>query len=157
MLEVDVAGGCVVELSGAGELHDVDELHGVGLITCVGQAIVQGDEGPVSEVAPGVQFHGVVVRHEEKQEMEEGEVEQEVEGEKEENNTQGRRHLCMDGMEVKRQMRSALSQSEDVNTSDDATTDCVQCAQCCSVSSSACVASFTQLSTMRSPMLEMCL
>ena len=32
---------------------------------------------------------------------------------------------------MKRQMRSALSQSEDVNTSDDATTDCVQCAQCC--------------------------
>ena len=34
-------------------------------------------------------------------------VEQEVEGEKEENNTQGRRHMCMDGMKVKRQMRSA--------------------------------------------------
>ena len=51
--------------------------------------------------------------------------------------------MCMDGMKVKRQMRSALSQCEDVNTSDDATTDCVQCAQCCMVSSSACVASFT--------------
>ena len=64
---------------------------------CVGQAIVQGDEGHVSEVAQGVQVHGVVgVRHEE--EKEEGEVEQEVEGEKEENNTQGRRHMCMDGM-----------------------------------------------------------
>ena len=59
------------------------------------------------------------------------------------------------GMEVKRQMRSALSQSEDVNTSDDATTDCVQCAQCCIVSSSsACVASFTQLFTMRSMKCE---
>ena len=56
------------------------------------------------------QFVGV--RHEE--EKEEGEVEQEVECEKEENNTQGRRHMCMDGMKVKRQMRSALSQSEDV-------------------------------------------
>ena len=64
---------------------------------CVGQAIVQGDEGPVSEVAQGVQVHGVAgVRHEE--EKEEGEVEQEVESEKEENNTQGRRHMCMDGM-----------------------------------------------------------
>ena len=31
-------------------------------------------------------------------EKEEGEVEQEVEGEKEENNTQRRRHMCMDGM-----------------------------------------------------------
>ena len=65
--------------------------------------------------------------------------------------------MCMDGMEVKRQMRSALSQCEDVNTSDDATSDCVQCAQCCIVSSSACVASFTQLSTMRSMKMRMCL
>ena len=93
-----------------------------------------------------MESHGV--RHEE--EKEEGEVEKEVESEKEENNTQGRRHMCMDGMKVKRQMRSALSQSEDVNTSDDATTDCVQCAQCCMVSSSACVALFTLLFTMRS-------
>ena len=66
----------------------------------------------VSEVAQGVQVHGVVVRHGEIQEKEEGEVEQEVEGEKEENNTQGRRHMCMDGMKVQRQMRSALSQCE---------------------------------------------
>ena len=76
---------------------------------CVGQAIVQGDEGPVGEVAQGVQVHGVVVRHGENQEEE---VEKEVEGETEENNTQGRRHMCMDGMKVKRQMRSALSQCE---------------------------------------------
>ena len=68
-------------------------------------------KAPVGEVAQGVQVHGVVVRHGEKQEKKEGEVEQEVEGEKEEN-TQGRRHMCMDGMEVKRQMRSALSQCE---------------------------------------------
>ena len=65
--------------------------------------------------------------------------------------------MCMDGMKVKRQMRSALSQSEDVNTSDDATTDCVQCAQCCMVSSSACVALFTLLFTMRSMSVRMCL
>ena len=150
ILEVDVAEDCVIELSSAGELHDV------GLITCVGQAIVQGDEGPVSGVAQGIQIHGVAgVRHEE--EKEEGEVEQEVEGEKEENNTQGRRHMCMDGMKVKRQMRSALSQSEDVNMSDDATTGCVQCAQCCMVSSSACVALFTLLFTMRSMSVRMCL
>ena len=112
---------------------------------CVGQAIVQGDEGPVSGVAQGVEDHAGV-RHE--KEKEEGEVEQEVEGEKEENNTQGRRHMCMDGMKVKRQMRSALSQSEDVNTSD---------AQCCMVSSSACVALFTLLFTMRSMSVRMCL
>ena len=91
-----------------------------------------------------------------KRKRKEGEVEQEVEGEKEENNTQGRRHMCMDGMKVKRQMRSALSQSEDVNTSDDATTDCVQCAQCCMVSSSACVALFTLLFTMRSMSVREC-
>ena len=132
--------------------HELQAAH----VECVGHAIVQGDEGPVSGVAQGVQVHGVVgVRHEE--EKEEGEVEQEVEGEKEENNTQGRRHMCMDGMEVKRQMRSALSQSEDVNTSDDATTDCVQCAQCCMVSSSACVTLFTLLFTMRSMSVRMCL
>ena len=65
--------------------------------------------------------------------------------------------MCMDGMKVKRQMRSALSQSEDVNTSDDTTTDCVQCAQCCMVSSSACVALFTLLFTMRSMSSRMCL
>ena len=65
--------------------------------------------------------------------------------------------MYMDGMKVKRQMRSALSQSEDVNTSDDATTDCVQCAQCCMVSSSACVALFTLLLTMRSMSVRMCL
>ena len=48
-------------------------------------------------MAQGVQVHRVAgVRHEE--EKEEGEVEQEVESEKEENNTQGRRHMCMDGM-----------------------------------------------------------
>ena len=57
--------------------------------------------------------------------------------------------MYMDGMKVKRQMRSALSQSENVNMSDDATTDCVKYAQCGMVSSSACVASFTSLFTMR--------
>ena len=68
---------------------------------CVGHAIVQGDEGPVSEVAQGVQVHGVVgVRHGEKQEKEEGEVEQEVEGEKEEN-AQTTMRMSMDEMEVK--------------------------------------------------------
>ena len=65
---------------------------------CVGHAIVQGDEAPVGEVAQGFEVHGVPVRHGEKQEEEEGEVEQEVEGQEEENNTQGRRHMCMDGM-----------------------------------------------------------
>ena len=43
-----------------------------------------------------------------------------------------------------------------MNTSDDATTDCVQCAQCCMVSSSACVASFMLLSTMVSRSVRMC-
>ena len=77
VLEVDVAGGCVVELSSAFELHDV------GLITCVGDAIVQADNAPLCGVAQGV-FHGVAVRHGENQEEEEGEVEKEVDGDKEE-------------------------------------------------------------------------
>ena len=95
ILEFDVAGGCVVELSGAGELHDVGELHGVGLITCVGEVFVQGDEGPVSGVAQGVEDHGVSVRHE--VEKKEGEIEQEVEGEKEEN-AETTMRMSMDGM-----------------------------------------------------------
>ena len=90
-MEVDVAGGCVVELSGA-------ELHDVGLITCVGCAIVKGDHAPDCGVAQGV-IHGVTVRHGEKQEKEDGEVEQEVEGNKEEDNNQTPVRMSMDGME----------------------------------------------------------
>ena len=72
ILEVDdVAGDRVVELRGVGELH------GVGLITCEGEVIVQGDEGPVRGVAQGVDCHGVTVSHQEKEEVEE---QQEVEG-----------------------------------------------------------------------------
>ena len=83
-------------------------------------------------------------------------MEQEVEGEKEEN-TQTTMRMSMDGMKVKRQMRSALSQCEGVNTSDNTATDRVQCAQCCIVSLSACVASFTLLFTLRSMKVRMCL
>ena len=73
ILEVDeVAGDCVVELRGVGELH------GVGLITCEGEVIVQGDEGPVCGVAQVVDCHGVTVGHQEREEVEE---QQEVEGE----------------------------------------------------------------------------
>ena len=58
ILEVDeVAGDRVVELRGVGELH------GVGLITCEGEVIVQGDEGPVCGVARVVDCHGVTVGH----------------------------------------------------------------------------------------------
>ena len=45
-------------------------------LTCVGEEIVQGDEGLVGGVAQGVDCHGVTVGHEEK---EEEKVEQEVE------------------------------------------------------------------------------
>ena len=76
ILEVDeVAGDRVVELHSAGELH------GVGLITCDGEVIVQGDEGPVRGVAQGVDCHGVTVSHEEKEEEEVGQ-EVESDGEK---------------------------------------------------------------------------
>ena len=47
-----------------------------GCTNCVGEVIVQGDEGPVGKVAQVVDCHGVTVGHEEK---EEEEVEQEVE------------------------------------------------------------------------------
>ena len=47
---------------------------------CVGEVIVQGDEGPVVGVAQGVHCHGVTVSHEEK---EEEEIEQEVESDEE--------------------------------------------------------------------------
>ena len=62
------------------ELRGVGELHGVGLITCEGEVIVQGDEGPVLGVAQVVDCHGVVVGHEEREEEEE---QQEVESDEE--------------------------------------------------------------------------
>ena len=70
ILDVDeVAGDRVVKLRGVGELH------GVGLITCEEEVIVQGDEGPVRGVAQVVDCHGVTVGHQEKEEEEQQEVE----------------------------------------------------------------------------------
>ena len=60
------------------------------ILRCVGELIVQGDEGPVGEVAQGVHCHGVTVSHEEK---EEEEIEQEVEGEKEEKRSNNNAHV----------------------------------------------------------------
>ena len=65
--------------------------------------------------------------------------------------------MSMDGMTMKTSANGLSHVECDVNTSDDATKDCVQCAQCCNLCKSTCVASFTLLSTMRSPMLEVCL
>ena len=64
------------------ELRDVNELHGVGLITCKKGEIVQGDEGPVGGVAQVV-CHGVivVVGHQEEGQEEKGEMQGEVERE----------------------------------------------------------------------------
>ena len=77
ILEVDeVAGDRVVELRGVGELH------GVGLITCEGEVIAQGDEGPVCGVAQVVDCHGVTVGHQEREEEVEQQEEVEGEGEK---------------------------------------------------------------------------
>ena len=100
ILEVDeVAGDRVVELRGVGELH------GVGLITCEGEVIVQGDEGPVCGVAQVVDCHGVTVGHQEREEEEE---QQEVEGEGEKTLKE---HCACAWMwiKVKRQVRAALS------------------------------------------------
>ena len=69
-----------------------------------GHAIVQGDEAPVGEVTQEVQVHGVPVRHGEKQEEEEGEVEQEVKSQEEEN-AQTTMRMSMDEMEVTRHVR----------------------------------------------------
>ena len=91
-MEVDVARGCVIELIGA-------ELHDVGLITCVGCAIVKGDHAPDCGVAQGV-VHGVIVHHGKKQEEVEGELGQEVERQEEENTqTPMRMTMTMDEME----------------------------------------------------------
>ena len=79
ILEVsEVAGDRVVEL------RVVDELHGVGLITCEVGGIVQGDEGPICGVAQ-VFCHGVivVVGHQEEGQEEEVETQGEVEREEE--------------------------------------------------------------------------
>ena len=62
--------------------------------SCVGEVIVQGDEGPVVGVAQGVHCHGVTVSHEEKVEAK---VEQEVESDGEKN-TQGTLRMSMDEM-----------------------------------------------------------
>ena len=75
ILEVDVAEDRVIELHSAGELH------GVGLITCDGEVIVQGDEGPVRLVALVVDCHGVTVGHQEREEEEEQQEEVEGDGE----------------------------------------------------------------------------
>ena len=91
VLEVDVAGGCVVELIGA-------ELHVLGLITCVGCAIVKGDHAPDCGVAQGV-IHGVVGHHGKKEEEVEDEVEKEVDADKEEDNNQTPVRMSMDEME----------------------------------------------------------
>ena len=79
VLEVDIAGGREVPLI------DVCELHVLGLITCVGCAIVQADHAPEAGVAQGI-FHGILIRHHgrNQEEVEEG-LEEEVERRGEEN------------------------------------------------------------------------
>ena len=77
ILEVDeVAGDHVDELR-------VNELHVVGLITCVEGGIVGGDEGHIGGVAQVIGCHGVKVVgvHGEEGQEEDGEVRGEVKGE----------------------------------------------------------------------------
>ena len=91
VLEVDVAGGREVELSGVCELHVLE------LITCVGCDMVQADHAPDGRVAQGI-FHGILIKHHGKnqEEVEEG-LEEEEEGQEEEN-AQTTTCTCMDGM-----------------------------------------------------------
>ena len=147
ILEVDeVAGDRVVEIRGVGELH------GVGLITCEGEVIVQGDEGPVRGVAQVVDCHGVTVGHQEREEEEE---QQEVESDGEKN-TQGTLRMSIDGMT----MNDKCERLEPCGVMNDQTTQlqtACRCAQFCMLRMSTCVASFTLLSTMVSPLLKVCL
>ena len=101
----EVAGNRVVEL------RVVDELHGVGLITCKWEVIVQGDEGPVGGVAQVV-CHGVivVVGHQEEGQEEEGEKQGKVEGEGQK--LKDKRTSWMVWRWGERQVRTALSHVE---------------------------------------------
>ena len=106
ILEVEeLAGDRVVEL------RVVDELHGVGLITCKRGEIVQGDEGPVGGVAQVV-CHGVivVVGHQEEGQEEKREKQGEVEGEEEQ--LRDNRKSWMVWRWGERQVRTALSHVE---------------------------------------------
>ena len=90
VLEVDIAGGREVQLSG------VCELHVLGLITCDGVDIVQSDHAPEAGVAQEI-FHGDLIRHqvghqEELEEELEEEVERRVRREHSSNQTQVRMH-----------------------------------------------------------------
>ena len=65
---------------------------------CVGRDIVQADHAPDNGVAQGI-FHGILVRHHGRnQEEVEQELGEEVERQKEEDNTQTTTCTCMDGM-----------------------------------------------------------
>ena len=68
-----------------------------GPIGCAGCDTVQADHAPDGGVAQGI-FHGILVRHDgrNQEEVEEG-LEEEVEGQEEEN-TQTTTCTCMDGM-----------------------------------------------------------
>ena len=70
----------------------VAERHVLGLLSCVGCAIVKGDHAPDCGLAQGV-VHGVTGHHGKKQEEEEGELEQEVEGNKEEERSNNNAHV----------------------------------------------------------------
>ena len=114
ILEVDVAEDRVAELRVVGELH------GVGLITCEGEVVVKGDEGPVRGVAQVVDCHGVTVSHQEREEVEE---QQEVEGEGEEHSKNAAHGGHADGVNDKCERPWAMWCDE---WSDNATKDSVQ-------------------------------
>ena len=95
-------------------------------------------------MAQGV-VHGVTGHHGRNQEEVEGELEQEVERQKEEDaQTPVRVTMTMDEME---RHCEALSQCDSVNILDDSSTNGAQCAQCCAVISSVWVTSVTLLLT----------
>ena len=144
ILEVEeLAGDRVVEL------RDVGELHGVGLVTCEVGGVVQGDDGPVDDVAQVIGYHGVtvVVGHQEEGQEEEVEKQGEEESEVEE---KLKDHYTW--MECGWNEKTSASGLEPCGVMNDQTrtlkTAC-RCAQFCMLRMSMCVVSFLfTLSTM---------
>ena len=116
---------------------------------------MKGDHAPDCGVAQGV-IHGVVGHHGKKEEEVEEELGREVKGQEEENTqTPVRMTMTMDEMERHCEALEPMRQCEQDECN--ASKNGAQCAQCCAVNSSVCVVSFTQLVTVVSMLLRLCL
>ena len=75
----------------------------------------------------------------------------------EEDNAQTPVRMTMTMDEMEKTRTKHLSHCDSVNRSDDTSTNGAQCAQCCAVISSVCVMLLTQLVTLRSALLRLCM